>query len=137
MDLQNLSYALVQVAHNFGAASVFGASVFALWPMRQGRPERRRLMWVIFVAWAAQMLSGIGFGVTSYRYYGQLPDIHGPAIVALGIKVIAAMAGFGLAGLYLARAAFWNDVRAAGAFRLIAFLSIIALSAAAFLRWYS
>lgn len=137
MDLQNLSYALVQVAHNFGAAAVVGAAVFALWPARQDPALRRKLVWTLLVAWLVQAASGAGFGLTSYHYYGRLPDIHGVALAALGIKVLAAFLGFVLAALYLTRAADWSEARGVGAVRSIAVLAMTALTAAAFLRWYS
>lgn len=137
MDLQNLSYALVQVAHNFGAAAVVGAAVFALWPARQGAALRRKLVWSMLVAWLVQAASGAGFGLTSYHYYGQLPDIHGVAAIALGIKVLAVVAGLLLAALYLRRSPLWSEARAVGAVRSIAALAVTALTAAAFLRWYA
>ena len=34
MDLQNLAYALTQVAHNFGAVVVVAAPLYALWAAR-------------------------------------------------------------------------------------------------------
>ncbi|MEW5792463.1 MAG: hypothetical protein ACOY4L_03845 [Pseudomonadota bacterium] len=137
MDLQNLLYAAVQVVHNFGAAAVVGGTVFALWPRRQGEEVRRALAWLVLVAWSAQAASGLGFGLVSQYYYGRPPDIHGVAVVALGIKVVCAVLGFLLAAWYLASAAKWPEGRRLALWRGIGALGVIALTAAAFLRWFS
>ncbi|HRP97465.1 MAG TPA: hypothetical protein PL143_14570 [Rhodocyclaceae bacterium] len=70
MLAENLSYALVQVVHNFGAAAVVGVPVLALALAGASSAEhlRRRLLWLILLAWSAQALSGAGFGAVS-RYF--------------------------------------------------------------------
>lgn len=135
--MENLTYALVQVVHNFGAAGVVGGSVLALWPTPQPPSTLRRLAWLVTLSWGAQILSGVGFGLTSLYYYGLLPDIHGTAVVALAIKIAAAVLGLAIAAVYLGRHRGWNDAQRLRAWRFTALLAIVALTAAAFLRWYS
>ena len=137
MDWQNATYALVQVAHNFGAVAVVGAPLFVLWPAHPGAGILRAPAWMVFAGWILQGASGAAFGATSYYWYGALPDIHGVAVAALAIKVGCALAGFGLAAVLLFQRGgsvdnrhrrLWGWLLAAGA---------IALTAAAFLRWFS
>jgi hypothetical protein len=133
---ENLAYALVQVVHNFGAAAVLGGAAFALWPAY--RPEyARSFVWLILVGWAAQIASGALFGVTSLYYYGETPDLSRIAQTALGIKVIAALSGFLLAGATLIRGRNWDSLRVKRRVRMLVALAIVALTAAAFLRWFS
>jgi hypothetical protein len=133
---ENLAYALTQVVHNFGAAAVLGGAVFVLWPAF--RPEHgRRFAWLILVAWGAQIASGGLFGLTSLYYYGETPDLSGIAIAALAVKVAAAMTGFSLVAFYLARGREWDRLAVRRTFRVLATLGAIALTAAAFLRWFS
>lgn len=137
MDWQSLAYAIVQVAHNFGAAALVGSAFSALW-LADGQPEiRHKLAWVMLFAWAVQAASGAGFGVVSFLYYGELPDIHGIAIAALVIKIGCAAAGFLLAAVYLHAAARWAEPMRTRVWRGQAVLSATALTAAAFLRWFS
>ncbi|MDD5329435.1 MAG: hypothetical protein PHX38_05485 [Sulfuricella sp.] len=137
MDWQNLIYALVQVAHNFGAAAVVGGALFSLWPARQPAEIQRRLAWLVLTGWTVQGVSGGIFGAASYLFYGQLPDIHGIAIAALLIKIVCAIAGFLLAAAYLLRAADWDEDERRRAWRATFGLGATALGAAAFLRWFS
>jgi hypothetical protein len=133
---ENLAYALVQVAHNFGAAVVLGGAVFALWPvprLEYGRTFAR----LILVGWATQIVSGGLFGVTSFYYYGETPDLSSIAMAALAIKVVAAITGFLLAALFLMRGGDWSRARVKSTFRSLATLAVVALTAAAFLRWFS
>ncbi len=133
---ENLAYALTQVVHNFGAAAVLGGPVFMLWPAF--RPEdTRSFAWLILVAWGAQIASGGLFGLTSLYYYGETPDLSGIAIAALAVKVAAAIAGFLLAALYLLRGRAWSRVSVMRTFWSLAALGAVALTAAAFLRWFS
>jgi len=133
---ENLAYALTQVVHNFGAAAVLGGAVFALWPDSRLQ-EGRKFAWLILGAWAAQIVSGALFGVTSLYYYGETPDLSATATAALAIKVAAALAGLSLAAVYLRRGNEWDHVSAKRAFRGLAALATLALTAAAFLRWFS
>lgn len=137
MDLQNLAYALNQVAHNFGAAAVLGGAVLARWPVRHEATERRKFTWLILAGWGVQVGSGMAFGAISYAYYGQFPDIHGIAIAALMIKVFCAGLGFLLAALYLRYGAGWSKARIESAWTGFIALAATALAAAAFLRWFS
>lgn len=147
MDWQNLAYALVQVVHNFGAVAVVGGPLFALWPVRPAPAlhARRRLLALVLIGWALQAASGAAFGATSYWWYGALPDIHGPALAALAVKVGCAIAGFLLAAAWLRRESAGtgaalqpSDDRAgrSGWGWLLAF-GATALTAAAVLRWFS
>ena len=119
--MQNLLYALAQVIHNFGAATVVGSAASALWLVRGNAVSRHRLAILAAVAWAAQAASGALFGATTYYFENHLPDIHGVAIDALLIKIVCAVAGFILALV-------WRAMLAAG---------VVALASAAFLRWFS
>lgn len=134
MDPENLVYALVQVAHNFGAAAVIGTSVAALAFTRQ-RHMRLRLAWWMMVGWLTQAASGAAFGAVSLYYYGQLPDIQGVAIVALWTKIGCASLGYLLGMAYLGRP--WSERTDILAWRTEAGLGLTALTAAAFLRWFS
>jgi hypothetical protein len=133
---ENLAYALTQVVHNFGAAAVLGGAVFALWPA-SGLENGRSFAWLILVAWGAQIASGGLFGLTSLYYYGETPDLSRIAMAALTVKVAAAVAGFLLAAFYLLRGRKWDRVRVKRTFQGLVALGAIALTAAAFLRWFS
>ncbi len=133
---ENLAYALTQVVHNFGAAVVLGGALFALWPTSR-LEDGRIFAWLILGAWSAQIISGGLFGATSLYFYGETPDLSTIAMVALGIKVVAAITGFLLAAAYLARGRTWNRMRATRSFQGLAALAATALTAAAFLRWFS
>lgn len=134
MDLQNLSYALVQLAHNFGAAAIVGIAWFG-W--RHATPAPARLAGWLALAWAVQIASGAGFGAASLYYYGQLPDIHGVAIVALAIKIITALLGLVLALIFIGRSRVSVASGPTRTWQIQTMLGIVALSAAAFLRWFS
>ncbi len=136
-DWQNLGYALTQVAHNFGAAAVVGGPAGALWIARENLILQRRLTWLTLVAWGLQAASGATFGAISFHYYGQFPDIHGIAMAALVIKIACAIAGFLLATASLVYAPGWAPARRALPWRALFALGATALTAAAFLRWFS
>jgi hypothetical protein len=133
---ENLAYALTQVVHNFGAVGVLGGAVFMLWP--EFRFEHgRRFAWLILLTWGMQIASGSLFGAVSLHFYGETPDLSTVALAALIIKVAAATAGFLLAALYLARGRKWSRSGAKRSFQTLAALGVTALTAAAFLRWFS
>jgi hypothetical protein len=136
MGSENLAYALTQVVHNFGAACVLGGAVFALWPVPR-LESARAFARLICLAWGAQIASGILFGLTSLYFYGETPDLSSVALAALAIKVTAAISGFLLAASYLIRGREWSHLAVQHSFRGLAALAAIALTAAAFLRWYS
>lgn len=137
MDLQNLAYALTQVAHNFGAVAVVGGPLFARWPLRPAEPIRRRLAWLVLVGWMVQGASGASFGAISYAYYGTFPDIHGIAVAALLLKMGCAVMGFLLVTTVLHKAERWPAPRHDAAWTGLLALGVTALTAAAFLRWFS
>lgn len=136
MGSENLAYALTQVVHNFGAVAVLGGAVFVLWPASRLQ-DGRKFAWLILVAWGAQIISGGLFGVTSLYYYGETPDLSRIATAALAIKVAAAVLGVGLAARFLRRSGTWGRAGMKGAFRSLTTLGVVALTAAAFLRWFS
>lgn len=134
---ENLDYAIVQLVHNFGAAAVVGVAVFALYPAAQAAPVQRNFARLVGLGWAAQVLSGIGFGAVSYYFYEQLPDLHGVAFTALLIKILCAAGSLGIVAIYLRQAADWTEGRRRAAWKLLIALGVTALAAAAFLRWFA
>lgn len=137
MDLQNLAYALTQVAHNFGAVAVVGVPLFVRWPLRMQEPVRRTLAWLVLAGWMVQGMSGAGFGAISFAYYGAFPDIHGIAVVALLLKMACAAGGVVLAAVMLRWGPRWSDTAHHCAWGGLLLLGVTALTAAAFLRWFS
>ncbi len=135
MDLQNLAYATIQVVHNFGAVAIVGGAAYGLW-WEPGQ-MRKALAWIVLVGWAAQAISGSAFGAVSWLYYGRFPDIHGIAVAALLIKMACAAAGFLLAAAYLYRGIGWSALAQQSTWRALTALGATALTAAAFLRWFS
>jgi hypothetical protein len=115
---------------------VLGGAVFALWPVPR-LESARAFARLICLAWGAQIASGILFGLTSLYFYGETPDLSSVALAALAIKVTAAISGFLLAASYLLRGRDWNRQRLRHTFQSLAALAAIALTAAAFLRWYA
>jgi hypothetical protein len=137
MSAENLAYAVVQIVHNFGAAAVVGGALAARWLAAPDVRRQRQLAWLVLAGWAAQAGSGALFGAISLHYYGQFPDLHGTAVAALRVKVACALAGFVIAALFLRRAARWGEGARRRAWNLLAALAVVALAAAAFLRWFS
>lgn len=137
INLQNLAYAVVQVAHNFGAASVLGGSAAALWLCAKDHRLQYRLAWLVAVAWAVQALSGASFGAISYYNYGKFPDLKGIAVAALVVKILCAMAGFISAVNYLRKDAELDQLKRHKIWQASFALGATAFSAAAFLRWFS
>ncbi|MGH8534698.1 MAG: hypothetical protein ACREV1_18780 [Gammaproteobacteria bacterium] len=134
MEPENLSYAAVQVVHNFGVAAVAGGSVVmlsSLWEVQR----QRQIAHLVLAGWLTQALSGAGFGAVSLYYYGQLPDIHGIALAALGVKVGCALFGVVL-GLAFLRGR-WSGRKSRMVWTTETVLGLTALTAAGFLRWFS
>lgn len=103
-----------------------------------GRPKHERgMLWLTFSGWVAQIVSGTLFGLVSLYFYSQLPDIHGIAIVALIVKIVCAITALVLTALSLRARDLYADRRATITWQILAALAIVALTAAAFLRWYS
>ncbi len=132
---QNLAYAIVQVVHNFGAVAAVGGS-FAAVKFRDVN-TRRRLAGVALAGWGTQAASGAAFGATSYYFYHRLPDIAGVAVAALVVKIVCVAIGFLLLATYLFRSDRWPPAKMDAAWTASSALAITALSAAAFLRWFS
>jgi cytochrome bd-type quinol oxidase subunit 2 len=137
MDLQSLAYALTQVVHNFGAVAVVGGALLGRWPQATAPLTRRRLAWLILAGWLVQGASGAGFGAISFAWYGQFPDIHGIAVVALLVKMACAVGGIVFAAAFLRYQAEWDERRQEAFWTVLILLGVIALTAAAFLRWFS
>jgi hypothetical protein len=133
--MENLSYAVVQVVHNFGAVAVMGGAAFALCPGTAAL--HRKLTWLVGFGWVTQAMSGISFAAVSYHYYGKLPDIHGVAMAALLIKMLCAVFGVSIVIIYLRYSTNVTMERRHLAWQLLAALGLTALTAAAFLRWFS
>jgi hypothetical protein len=135
--VQNFIYALIQVIHNFGAATAVGAAASALWLVRGDSAVRHRLAFLAAAAWAVQAASGALFGITTYYFENHLPDIHGIAVDALLIKIFCAAAGFVLAVVYAKSGSGWSKERQLSVWRVLLAIGGVALGSAAFLRWFS
>lgn len=132
---QNLAYTAVQVAHNFGAVATVAGSLAAT---RLGSSEtRRKLAKLVLTGWVTQALSGALFGAVSFYFYQRFPDISGIAVIALYLKMACATGGFVLLTGYLYRADSWQESARNTAWLISSALAITALTAAAFLRWFS
>lgn len=132
---QNLAYASIQVLHNFGAAATIGGALAAT--RCNGAATRKKLAALVLGGWTVQAVSGAAFGLTSYLFYHHLPDIAGIAVAALATKMICAATGFLLAAAYLFQGTSWPDKAQRAVWNVSAILAAVALSAAAFLRWFS
>jgi len=132
---QNLSYSIVQVAHNFGAVAATGGSLAAL--VLRAPDTRKRLAQIALGGWGVQALSGAAFGATSYYFYHAFPDIAGTALDALFIKMACVLLGLALLATYLARGRNWPAGTVNATWYASSALAVTALSAAAFLRWFS
>jgi hypothetical protein len=139
VDTQNLIYALIQVIHNFGAATVIGMGTYGLirqWRRNETASPRTPLL-ILAVAWAVQGASGAMFGAASLYFNGELPDIHGIAVEALIIKMACVVLGFILAVIILRRNTRMELPIPRITWPASLILGATALSAAAFLRWFS
>lgn len=94
--------------------------------------------WLVSLrGWAAQPVSGGDFGAVSWLYYSRFPDLQGIAVTALLVKMGCAAAGLMLAALFIYRGTGWNERVQQTCWCMLATLAAIALSAAAFLRWFA
>jgi hypothetical protein len=134
---ENLAYALTQVLHNFGAVTVLGGAALALWTSPAPPTRESSLAPLVGTGWAIQIASGAGFGGVSLYFYGQLPDIHGTATIALIVKIACAIAGLALAAVLWVRGPRWNEPQRKRAWWALGALAATALTAAAFLRWFA
>ena len=132
---QNLCYSAIQVVHNFGAVATVGGSVIAT--RLRDNVTRRRLAHLVLIGWVTQAVSGATFGMVTYHYYRQLPDISGIAVDALVVKMACVSLGILLLMTYLWQNHRWTEHGKSKAWVYSSFLAITAISAAAFLRWFS
>jgi hypothetical protein len=132
---QNLGYATIQIAHNFGAMAAVGGSLSGA--ILKHIAARRNLAWLALAGWGTQALSGAAFGAASYYFYRKLPDISGTAEDALMVKMACVATGLALLGAYLVWGESWTERKRNGVWYVSTALAIIALSAAAVLRWFS
>ena len=141
-------YSCVQLVHNLGAAAVVGSPAVASWLVgstrRAGNDHpaatgsiRRRLAWFTVIAWSMQVISGAGFGATTYFLKHELPDLTGIALAALLIKISCAVTSLILALTYLRSGARWTDRMQLVTWQALFLLGLAALMSAAFLRWYA
>jgi len=137
MQLENISYALTQVIHNFGALAVVGGALVALKVKPDQLQLKKSMAWLVLLAWGAQGASGLIFGGISLLFYGETPDLHAVAQGALALKMLCAASGFAIAALYLLRSEQWSDKGRQRAWHALAGLGATALTGAAFLRWFS
>jgi len=135
--VENLTYALTQVIHNFGAVAIVGCAIVGLKSSADNLDLKKTMAWILVLAWGAQGLSGIIFGGISLFFYGETPDLHSTAYVALIIKMACAAIGFSLAFLYLRNAQNWSEAGRKKVWHALAGLGTTALIGAAFLRWFS
>lgn len=131
--MDSLVYALIQTVHNLNAALLLGIPLANLQRGLQGHGAVRGLR-LLFTLWALQGMTGMAFGAASYGYYGALPDLQPVARDALGVKVICVIAGLGVSAWLLLRPPRGQQCRA---WIVLTMLAGTALTAAAFLRWYS
>ncbi|MFZ2162599.1 MAG: hypothetical protein WAW02_10310 [Sideroxyarcus sp.] len=132
---QNLIYAVIQVVHNYGAIAVVGGSLMGFW--LHEKSTRKKLAFLTLLGWMTQVASGATFGMATFYYHHQLPDISGIAIVALGIKMLCATLGILILAIYLWRSEHWAEQGRNTVWITSSTLAISALSSAAFLRWFS
>ena len=132
---QNLSFSVIQLIHNFGAVATVGGSLIAT--QLRDDASRRRIAHVALIGWVTQAASGATFGMVTYHYYNQFPDISGLAMDALGIKMGCATLGVLLLTTYLWQSHRWSELDKRKAWISSSILAITAFSAAAFLRWFS
>ncbi|WP_297462217.1 hypothetical protein [Ferrovum sp.] len=131
-----LEYALIQVVHNFGALLVVGLSGHGF-RVALRRPPPQTLALFVMLAWLAQGVTGATFGWVTYRSDHRLPDIHGIALSALMVKVSCVCAGAGLMATCLRWGPSWSASRRMAIWAGAIVLACLALTAAAFLRWFS
>lgn len=137
MELENIAYALTQVVHNFGAVAIVGGSLIGLKSSAEQIDLKKSMAWIVAIAWGAQGLSGLFFGGISLLFYGETPDLHSTAYVALLIKMFCVVSGFTLATLYILKAKNWHEAGRKKVWHALAGFGTIALICAAFLRWFS
>ena len=131
----NFIYAGVQVAHNFGAATVAATPIAALWFGQGEQGLLRPLVWLTFIGWLVQGASGFGFGAVSFLTEGELPEIHHLALAALSVKILCAALALTLLAFHFFRRG--GTPPGVAIWRSLCGLGLTALTAAAVLRWFS
>ncbi|MBI3772845.1 MAG: hypothetical protein HY272_09125 [Gammaproteobacteria bacterium] len=118
---------------------MIGIATYGLIRQRSGKEAEppRPLLLTLTIAWVVQGASGTTFGITSLYFNGELPDIHGVAITALIIKMACVSIGVTLAFFCLRRSASTVQQVPRMTWPISLTLGATALSAAAFLRWFS
>ena len=96
-----------------------------------------RLAKLALGGWIIQGASGAAFGATSYYFYHQLPELSRVAVGALSLKMVCVTAGIIVLGMYLWRSKSRNRVSGRKSCLASSVLAVTALTAAAFLRWFS
>ena len=137
MQWENLFYALTQLVHNFGALTVVAGALVALKTAADRLELKRKLAWFVLFGWSAQIASGLIFGGISFYFYGETPDLHSIAQAALITKMICAASGLSLALFYIVSADNWSHKARHRAWHSLTGFGGVALTAAAFLRWFS
>jgi hypothetical protein len=132
---QNLVYSIVQVVHNLGAVAAVGGSFAAV--KSKSASTKKNVAWIALAGWVTQGASGAALGAVSIYFYGRFPDISGVSLYALLLKMACAATGFVLLAAYLYRADEWPVKRIDWVCLTSLALAITAISAAAFLRWFS
>lgn len=137
MQWENLFYALTQLVHNFGAVAVVGGAWVAFKVQANNLNLKRKLIWLVLIGWSAQTFSGLMFGAISLYFYGETPDLHSTAQVAFAIKLACAVSGLLLASFYIKNAKNWSNKKRQCTLYSLTGFGATALTAAAFLRWFS
>lgn len=132
---QNLAYSVVQAAHNFGAVAAVGGTLAAI--KFRGTDVRKKLAQLALAGLATQAASGAAFGAVSYFFYHRFPDIAGIATLALAIKICCVVIGFLWLTAYLFQGCNWTIAKTNVMWISLSWLTVTALTAAAFLRWFS
>ena len=133
--MENLVYALVQLMHNFGAATVVAVPVLAMFLASRGTTlAQNGLLLAVLVGWSVQIASGLGFAATSWHFHGELPEVESVALWALLIKITCSVTAL----LFIAYG--WSRTsskrNAKPLWTVLLTVAAVALAAAAFLRWY-
>ncbi len=137
MQWENLYYALTQLIHNFGALAVVGGALAGFKIGPDSLDLKRKFAFIVLAGWGAQAISGLFFGAISLYFYGETPDLHSTAYVAFVLKLLCALSGTVLALIYIKHAKHWQNAGRQRAWLGLTGLGVTALTAAAFLRWFS
>ncbi len=137
MQWENLFYALTQLVHNFGALMVVGGALSGFKIQVDNLDLKRKFAWLVLIGWGVQAFSGLLFGAISLYFYGETPDLHSTAQIALMIKLVCVVLAISLVLFYIKSAENWSSK---GRYRVwygLTGLGATALTSAAFLRWFS